>query len=300
MNTSTRRSILQFGAATLGIGSLGVPLLATSQPARRTLKKAVKIGMVKVEGSLEDKFKLLLDLGFQGVELDSPSDLNPEEVLEAKAATGIEIPGVVCSTHWGKPLSHPDREVREAGRAGLVTAIRQCAQFGGSSVLLVPGIVNAEVSYGMCYARSQAEIRKVLPLCDELNIDIAFENVWNNFLLSPLEAARYSDEFESPRVGWHFDVGNIVKYGWPEHWIRTLGHRVMKLDIKEYSRKKLNEEGQWAGFGVKIGDGDCNWPEVMKALDEIGYTGWATAEVGGGDATRLAEISERMDRAFGG
>jgi len=275
-------------------GPAGATALLGPAPAR--LKKSLKIGMVGLEGSLEQKFRALLELGFDGVELDSPSDLEPEEVLAAKAATGIEIPGVVDSVHWSSTLGDADAEVRARGRAGLETALRDCHRFGGTTVLLVPAVVNAAISYDQAYRNSQAEIREVLPLARELDVKIAFENVWNNFLLSPLEAARYVDEFESDRVGWYMDVGNVVRYGWPEQWIRVLGPRVLKLDVKEYSREKQMAEGPWKGFGVKLGDGDCNWPAVMEALGEIGYEGWASAEVGGGDRERLLEISERMDR----
>jgi hexulose-6-phosphate isomerase len=124
------------------------------------------------------------------------------------------------------------------------------------------------------------------------------ENVWNNFLLSPLEAARYVDEFDADSVGWYFDVGNVVRFGWPDQWIRILGQRIGKLDIKEYSREKQKNEGLWKGFQVEIGEGDCDWPAVRKALLEIEYHGWATAEVRGGDRTRLQEIAERMDRVL--
>jgi hexulose-6-phosphate isomerase len=138
----------------------------------------------------------------------------------------------------------------------------------------------------------------VLPLAGELGIRIAFENVWNSFLLSPLEAARYVDELDSPLVGWYFDVGNVVNYGWPEQWVRILNKRIFKLDIKEFSRAKRDSEGLWKGFGVKLLEGDCDWPAVMAALDEIGYRGWATAEVAGGDEPRLRDIADRMDRIF--
>ena len=159
-------------------------------------------------------------------------------------------------------------------------------------------MVTKQVSYADAYARSQKEIRRVLPLAEELGVKIAFENVWNQFLLSPLEAARYVDEFESDSVGWYFDVGNVVNYGWPEQWVEILGKRILKLDIKEYSRKRRNDEGLWKGFGVKLLEGDCDWPSVMRALDQVGFQGWATAEVGGGPRERLAEIADRMDRIF--
>ena len=264
----------------------------------RDLKKAVKIGMVQEGDTLLDKFQLLADLGFDGVELDSPNGLSLDEVMAAKRATGLEIPGVVDSVHWGKPLSHPDEAVRRAGREGLETALRDAKSYGASTVLLVPAVVTKEVSYADAYKRSQDEIRKVLPLAEELDIKIAFENVWNQFLLSPIEAARYVDEFESDRVGWYFDVGNIVNYGWPEQWVDILGSRILKLDIKEYSRKRRDGEGLWKGFGVKLLEGDCDWPSVMKALDRVGFTGWGTAEVPGGDRARLADIAARMDRIF--
>lgn len=272
---------------------------ARLRPAGSKVRKAVKLGMVEGSGSLLDKFTLLRELGYDGVELDSPSDLDRAEVLEARAATCLEIHGVVDSVHWSSPLSHPDPTVRAEGLRGLETALTDCHAYGGSTVLLVPGVVNSEVSYDQAYERSQAEVRRVLPLAEELDLQIAFENVWNQFLLSPLEAARYVDEFESPRVGWYFDVGNIVNYGWPAQWIRILGQRILKLDVKEFSRKRRDEEGLWKGFAVEIGEGDCDWPEVRKALDEMGYDGWATAEVRGGDRLRLADILTRMERVLG-
>ena len=157
-------------------------------------------------------------------------------------------------------------------------------------------MVNKEVSYADAYVRSQAEIRKVLPLAKEVGIKIALENVWNQFLLSPLEFARYIDEFESEWIGAYFDIGNIVNYGWPEQWIRTLGPRIMKLDVKEFSRQKRDDEGLWQGFKVELGEGDCDWPAVGKALADIGYAGWATAEIPGGNTERLRDIIRRMNR----
>jgi len=258
--------------------------------------------MVGVEGSLRDKFMLLAELGFDGIELDSPNDLDPDEVLRARDDSGLAIPGVVDSVHWKWTLGDPDPEVRAKGREGLETALRDCKTYGGTTVLLVPGLVNESMSYEQVYERSRTEIARVLPLAEELEIQIAFENVWNHFLLSPMEAAAYVDSFHSPWVGWYLDVGNVINYGWPEQWVRILGPRLLKLDIKEFSRKMRNDEGLWKGFDVKLGEGDCNWPAVRKALTEIEYTGWASAEVSGGDEDRLREISRRMDQvlAIGG
>jgi hexulose-6-phosphate isomerase len=264
----------------------------------KRIRLAVKYGMVREGATVHEKFALVKGLGFDGIELDSPTQLDLDEVLRARDATKLPIHGVVDSVHWRKPLSHPDADVRAEGRAALETALRDCRKLGGSTVLLVPAVVNKRVPYDAAYERSQAEIRKVLPLAEELKVKIALENVWNGFLLSPLEARRYVDEFESPWIGWYMDVGNVVNFGWPEQWIRILGERVLKVDVKGFSRKKRNDEGLWKGFAVGIGDGDCGWPEVRKALAEVGYDGWATAEVGGGGKERLADIRKRMAKVL--
>lgn len=297
-----RRIFLRTASAGLA-GAALAPHLMHARPAASikavSIKKAVKLGMVDEPISLVEKFNLLKELGFDGVELSSPNDFDTAEVVAARDESGLPIHGVVDSVHWQKTLGDPDPAVRAEGLEGLQTALQDAHDYGASTVLLVPAVVNAEISYADAYSRSQAEVRKALPMAEDLGVKIAFENVWNKFLLSPLEFARYIDEFESEMVGAYFDVGNIVTYGWPEHWIRTLGDRILKLDIKEYSREKRDEEGPYAGFRVEIGEGDCNWPVVMEALDEIGYSGWATAEVPGGDTERLRDIARRMDEALG-
>lgn len=265
-------------------------------PTPRDLRMAVKFEMVHGNASVHEKFALLKRLGYHGVEISSPNDLDPDEVIAARDATGLLIHGTVCSTHWQLPLSHSDASVRDRGRAGIETAIADCVRYGGDTVLVVPGIVNKQVSYAQCYERSQHELRRVLPLAEDANVRLAIENVWNGFLLSPLEAARYIDELQSPAVGWYFDVGNVVNFGWPEHWIEALGSRIVKLDIKEYSRRLRDNQGLWKGFSVELLEGDCDWPAVMRTLDAIGYRGWATAEVAGGDEQRLGEIAARMQR----
>ncbi len=262
-------------------------------------KKTLKFGMVEEDLSVEDKFKLLKDLGFDGVELDGPSDLDRREVVKARDATDFPIPSVIDSVHWQKPLSDPDPSVRQAGRKGLEQALHDARTYGAGSVLLVPAVVRQDVPYDVAYTRSQEEIRKVLPMAEELGVKIAIENVWNWFLMSPLEMARYVDELDSPWVGVHFDVGNVVNFGWPEHWIRVLGPRIVKLDIKEFSREKRDKEGPWAGFKVKLGEGSIDWPSVRHSLEQIGYEGWVSAEVQGGDRTWLAELSHRMDSVLG-
>jgi hexulose-6-phosphate isomerase len=286
------------------LGVLGSSLgrgvgMASSELVRREprLKKSLKIGMVQVGETLLEKFRILKELGYDGVELDSPSSLDWREVLRAKAATGLEIPGVVCSTHWGKPLSSPDEKVRQEGIEGVETALKDCRLYGGTTALVVPGVCKDGVTYEQAWERSTASLRQLLPLAEELGVRIAFENVWNDFITDADEAVRYVDQFESPWVGWYFDTGNIVRYGRPPEWVRKLGSRTIKVDIKDYSRALMEKDGVWAGFRCEIGNEDSSveWAETMKALDQVGYRGWGSAEVSGGGRDRLADIARRMD-----
>jgi L-ribulose-5-phosphate 3-epimerase len=252
-------------------------------------------GTVGVKGNVLEKMKAVKAAGFDGAEMNSHMD--QDEVLRARDETGLLIPSVCNALHWDKPLSHPDPTIRADGLEALKQTLRDAKRYSASSVLLVPAVVNSEVSYADAYTRSQAEIRKAIPLAEELGVKIAIENVWNQFLLSPLEAARYVDEFNTQAVGWHFDAGNILNYGWPEQWVRTLGKRIQKIHIKEFSRKRRDNEGLWKGFDVKLLEGDNNWPAVMKAVDEIGYAGWAITEQGGGDTTEgLRDLVVRLDK----
>ncbi|MEL7531267.1 MAG: sugar phosphate isomerase/epimerase family protein [Bacteroidota bacterium] len=294
----TRKNFLRYSAATAAGMAIAPQLMAKTEPTRPLLYKSLKFGMIKEELSIMDKFKLIKDLGFDGVELDGPHELDHKAILKARDKTGIQIPGLVNSLHWKKPLSHPDPVIRAECVESVKTAMRLTKEYGGTTVLLVPAVVNGTITYKDAYERSQKEIKKLIPYAEETGIKIALENVWNNFLISPLEAAQYVDSFESEMIGWYFDVGNVVRYGWPAHWIEALGHRIMKIDVKEYSRKKQSDEGIWEGFKVKLGDGDSDWASVNQALSLVGYQGWGSAEVAGGDRKRLAEISERMDKIY--
>jgi L-ribulose-5-phosphate 3-epimerase len=244
-----------------------------------------------------EKFQQAKAAGFEGVEPNS--HMNQEEVLKARDATGLICPSVCCSTHWDKTLTHPNPATREQGVEGVKQALRDAKRYGATSVLVVPGVVNKDVTYSEAYTRSQESLRKALPLAEELQVKMAIENVWNNFLLSPLEAARFVDEFNSPWVAWHFDIGNVITYGWPEQWIKILGKRIAKLHIKEFSLKKRNEEGYGKGFNVEFLKGSNDWPAIMKALDEVGYNGWGIAEQGGGNTPEgLKKLSDDMTKIF--
>jgi len=203
----------------------------------------------------------------------------------------------VNKDHWSKPLTDPDPEVRQQCIRSVARSLQEVKDFGGDTVLVVPGVVNDKVSYEQAYNTALQSVRELIPYAEETGMQIALENVWNNFLLSPVEARRFIDEINHPLVGWYFDVGNILRYGWPEQWIRTLHSRIMKLHIKEFSRELMNTKGLREGFNVNLLEGDNNWPVVMKAVSDINHKGgWLTAEVSGGDRTRLKDVSERMDR----
>lgn len=293
-----RREFL--AASATALAAVASTKTANAADTKLQLRKALKLGMVGGDAPLLQKFKMLKEIGYEGVDIDSPQ--KAEEVLKARDESGLIVHGVVDHVHWGQPLSDADPAVRAKGVEVLKQCLKDAKTYGGTTVLLVPAVVRKDVSYADAYVRSQTEIKKALPLAEELGIKILFENVWNNFLLSPMEYARYIDEFESPWVGAYFDVGNIVRYGWPEHWIRTLGKRIGKLDIKEYDRKIANDQGVGKGFSAELGEAadGCDWPAVLVALKEIGFSGWATAEVRGGNKDRLAEISMRMDHILAG
>jgi hexulose-6-phosphate isomerase len=266
-------------AAASGLAVSGIQSNARAGEFTGKIHKAVKYHMIQDDSlSVLDKFQLLKELGYDGVEIRTRDEANVDEVLAARDETGVPIHGVVNS-------SDPD----------IRSAVDLSKRYGGTSVLVVAGRVNEETSYDDNYRDWSQRLRENAPYAEDQGIRLLVENVWNNFLLSPLEMARFIDEIDSPAVGVYFDVGNVVRFGWPEQWIRILGDRIGKLDIKEYSRDLQRNAGLWKGFEVEIGEGDSNYPAVREALAEIGFEGWATAEVGGGGRERLAEIARRMD-----
>ena len=292
----SRRDFIQTTAAALAAAAAAgaaPSFAADSASARPKLRKAVKFDMIRVDGSVEEKFKLIKSLGFEGVEINSPGGVNRDEALAAKKKTGIEIHGTIDSVHWDQRLSDPDPAVRAKGLAALKTAIDDCAFYGGTTVLLVPGRVSnpQTENFQHCWERSQAEVKKVLPQAEKAGVKIAIETVWNDFITKPEQLVKYVDELNSPAAAAYFDISNMIKYGVaPADWIRALGKRMVKFDFKGYSKTR-----QW----VDIGEGDENWPEVLKALGEVGYNGWATSEVRGGGPAELKEISRRMDKVLG-
>ena len=256
----------------------------------RAVLRSVKWGMIQTGGSVMDKFRLCKELGYDGMELVSPTELSAKEIRAASEATGMPVHGLVDMKHWEVRLSSPDSQIRASGRKILNQAIVDAKAFGGDSVLLVPGKVGGEdETHDHVWNRSIAEIRKSIPVAARLGVRILIENVWNGFCEMPDQLKDYVDEIGSPWVGVYFDIGNARKFAPSEQWIRTLGARIVKLDIKDWGKEN--------GF-CKIGDGDVDWKAVNEALVETGFSGWSTAEVQGGDRGRLEDIAKRMEHVL--
>ena len=290
MQATDRRAFLMSTGSALAASALAARP-ASGQDSKSRWKKAFMLGAVK-KGPVLKHFQLLKEAGFEGVELLSPNEFDRDEVLKARDETGLVIHGISGSEHWSSPLSSPDPAVVEKGLAAIRRSIADCKAYGGTTVLLVPAVVNPKVSHREAYARSQANIRKVIPDAEAAGIKIAIEEVWNKFLLSAPEFARYVDEFATPAVGAYFDVGNVVEFGYPQEWIRELGKRILKIHIKEYAKSKR--------FSYPLGEGkEIDWPAVRSALIDVGYDGWITAEVGFGDLAEMKDVVQRMDKILG-
>jgi len=261
---------------------------------RNNFKKSIMWGTVNMEGSVHEKCKAVKAAGYQGIEPNS--HMNRKEVIDAARATGLAITDVCCSTHGNKPMSHPDAATRQEGFEGAVVALEDAKEYGTDAILLIPGRVNETVSYDECWNRSVEGVKKLIPIAEKLKVMICIENVWNNFLLSPMEACRYVDQFNSPYVKFYFDCGNILYYGWPEQWINQLGERIARVHIKEYSKKIADKEGRVAGFRAPLTEGDVDWPKVMEALRNNYKHVWLTTEMGAKTLEEMIDLSGRLDK----
>jgi len=260
------------------------------------MKKGICLGSIP-GANFGEKFKFAKEAGFQGIEIGPlQTEEERKNYKDAAEEVGIELHSVMNSVHWGLPLSDPKPDVRAKSVDGLVTSIKTANAVGADTVLLVPAVVKKDVPYDVAYERSQIEIKKVIETAKEHNVVVCIENVWNNFLLSPLEFARYIDEFDTEQLQAYFDVGNIIVYGWPEHWIKILGKRLKKVHVKGFNADQRR-------FTYLIENCTIDWNAVMKAFDDIGYDGYLTAElpVNKDDPKgTVHKISEDMDKIIAG
>ena len=283
----TRRNFFASTTAALAAAS------QSNASARLPIKKAVLLSMLPKTMSYADRFKVAHDAGFEEAECGTePDDKVAEEIRKAAEGAKIRIHSVMNSDHWKYPLSSADPEVVAKCVKGMETSLRNAQLWGADTVLLVPAVVNPDTSYADAWKRSQMQIRKMLPMAEKMRVIIAVEEVWNKFLLSPVEFARYVDDFQSPYLKAYFDVGNVVLYGYPQDWIRTLGKRIVKLHLKDFQFKQ--GQTQWTA----LREGDINWKEIYNALNEVGYRGSATVELPGGDLSYLTEVSRRVELIF--
>ncbi len=282
----TRRTFLSTPAAAA----------ALQTPNRLPIKKGVLINMLPNKLSYAERFAMARDTGFDQVEcVATPDDREAEEIKKASEQAKVPIHSVMNMAHWKFPLSSPDPAVVAESMKGMETSLRNAKLWGADAVLLVPAVVNPEVRYQDAWTRSTAQIKKLLPMAEKLKVVIAVENVWNKFLLSPMEFAQYVDQFKSPWLKAYIDVGNMVLFGYPQDWLLTLNRRIAKIHLKDFKFEKRQ-----AQFTDNLREGDINWPAVHKALAQIGYKGTATVELRRGDEAYLREVSRRVDLILSG
>ena len=290
-----RRSFLK---TTMGVAATAVFAPAGLAASKRNLRKAIMYSTIGVKGSVLEKFRVIKEAGFEGVEPMGAMDR--DEVLAALKETGLQAASVCDHIHWVKTLSDPNEATRKLGLDGLVLALHDAQAYGAGSVLLVPGVARDGVSYEQCWERSIVEIKKAIPLAKELGVKISIENVGNNFITTPEQAVAYLDAINSEWVGWHFDIGNVGRnYGPAERWIQVLGKRIVRIHVKDVSATPPAPNAR--GDRPKLLDGGTNWPAVMNALDGAGYQGWAISEQPSNQAADVEtarDLAHRMDKIF--
>ncbi|MCH2061645.1 MAG: sugar phosphate isomerase/epimerase [Verrucomicrobiales bacterium] len=289
-SSSTRRSFLSQSAATLAGASMACaagepPKKATSGPSLKgRIFKALKGSKRQKGESLEAFFARLQAIGFDGLESGRAGEAAAYRAASAK--TGFRIHGLVNGGHWGVRLSDPNPAVREKGRANLERALMNAHVLGGSSVLLVPGKVNGDKeTHEHVWERSIEQVRKVLPLASRIGVRVLIETVWNGFCESPEKFRDYIDDFNSPWVGAYFDIGNMQKFAPAHEWIRVLGNRTVKLDVKDWGKKN--------GF-CRLGEGDVDWDKVRSELKAIDFSGWATREGSDGSIEDTSKLIDEL------
>lgn len=278
-----RRDFVWTGAFLLGGAAIGAVRAAETGPR---IRKAVGWGMIQEKLPSEDKLRLAKDAGFEGIEVSRGAAKQTGEEVRALAKASEKV---------GIPI----HGVSNGSNLDLDAAIEEAAIYGATTVLQVVR-ADANLPYLENYRKTQELIRAAIPKAEQKRIKILVENVWATFLIEPLTMARYLDEIGSPWVKSYFDIGNVMRWGWPQHWIEVLGKRIEKIHIKEFSLKVAMKEGMSKAFDLPIGEGEIDWKRVREELGKIQFRDWATAEVRGGDRQRLAQISAEMDRVLFG
>lgn len=289
----SRQHFLKQMASGLAVGFLGQRLANSQSPATRRIYKAVKVTMIKTEMSIYDKFRFSKEVGFDGISLMGPNWFQVKDILKAQDLTDLRVHNVNGANHWKIRLSDPDPSIRKQAIQDLWDTLSFASDTGADSILLVVGKVTDPVheNHDQVWQRSKAAIFETLPLASKLGVRILLENVGNGFCETPDLWNQYIDQFASPWVGAFYDIGNHHSKGGADFWLRSLGKRIIKLDVKgHHSGRKKN---------CDLFDGDIDWTKVRNEIDRIHFTGWATAEVSGGDQSRLRQVAERMDRALG-
>ena len=241
------------------------------------------------DSSAKESIKRAKEVGFESIELNLEAEgeitlaSQEKEILEMKKFaedTGLEISSVLAALLWKYPLTSEDKATDEKGKDVVKKAVEITAIFEADTVLVIPGVVGSVLlaptevhPYDAVYKKSQEVLKELAPFAREHKVYLGVENVWNKFLLSPTEMRNFIDEINEEYVQAYFDVGNVLLYGYPEHWIRILGKRIKKVHFKDFR----TAVGSLDGF-VNLLEGDVNWPEVMSAFKEIGYDGYLTAE----------------------
>ena len=234
-------------------------------PATAAISLAKEVGFEAFEVCVGTKGPVPLDA----------SEADVTAIRQHAAKEGIELTSIGCGLGWELPMTSPDPKVREKAVEAMTQVLQIANWLGVDSVLTVPGSVTPELSYEVAIENALTSIQELVPAAEKAKVAIAIENVWNKFLLSPVETRDFIDQFESEYVGAFFDVGNIVLYGYPEQWIRILGPRIRMVHAKDFRASA----GNFDGF-VMLMEGDVNWPAVMAAFDEIGYDKALVAEYG--------------------
>src|SRR5438067_4874525 len=292
-----RRSFLKVTVGAAAMAAVG-PYGYCAAP-KRNLRKAIMYSTIGVKGSVLEQFRAMKEAGFEGVE--PMGGMKREEVIAAFKETGLQAASVCCHTHWEKPLSAADEATRKIGLDGLLTSLHDAKAYGAGSVLLVPGVARNGVTYQECFDRSIVEINKAIAAAKEVGVKISIENVGNNFIVKPEQAVEYLDAINSEWVGWHFDIGNVGRIGpAAEQWISVIGKRINRIHVKDYSARPTVADVT-GKRRPKLLDGDTNWPAVMKALDDAGYSGWGISEQPADQAANVETArgpAQRMDRIF--